>query len=819
MTRHGRIALCTLVALGLAVAGCRCSDRLDAVGPPRLLPEPSALVFDQTYVGAVRRASLTISNLGDSQGTALLQVAPPFSITPRELTLGKGESITATVEFAPLTVGTFTESVLVGAQPLAIEGLGIAPLQCMDPGVCRASTFDPATGQCERRDLPAGTACETRCTQGACVGEACVGTAKDCDDRDACTVDACSEADGCLHTPRTCAPPTNPCLAARCDPQLGCVTEEVQAGTLCGPDTCALQDVSVCLGGVCTSRPRPPSGRCANRWVPLSLPRSNRAGMAFDQARAKTVFFTDTGNTWELDGRGWTQRFPASSPTAGIEIHLAYDPVRRRVLLVGQTATALETWAFDGSTWLRERPPVSPSPRHEFALATDPVRRRIVLHGGSLFPGIPSRALRDTWEWDGLTWREALPTGPTPEGRVYASLAFDQTARELVLFGGLTATGHSIETWLWNGTSWRLAASGGPRGRNLGSMAEGPARRPLLFGGHDGSLLDDLWEWRGAQWVLLSGGATRPSARSGHGAAYDSARGVMVTAGGIANGSAETWEWDGMVWRTRTAVAPRATAGGSLAYDQRRARVVFYGGTLPAGVSDETWEWDGVSWGHVQVTSRPPPIIRPAMAYDALRARIVLLGTTGDVYEYDGVTWTAPRPSLSPPATNSPALAWNPQRQRVVTVERAGSSWEWDGTAWTPGSAGLPPRLRASLVEFTQGTVAFGGENSSTGDFLDDTWEWTGSAWIDRTPVLRPPGRHLHVMAYDSTRRVVLLFGGQGSVGTNGFFDDTWEWDGAAWTQRSPIDRPKIGDHALAYDRARQRMVLLTHGDTWFFLP
>ncbi|MBI3893681.1 MAG: hypothetical protein HY303_19350, partial [Candidatus Wallbacteria bacterium] len=79
-------------------------------------------------------------------------------------------------------------------------------------------------------------------------------------------------------------------------------------------------------------------------------------------------------------------------------------------------------------------------------------------------------------------------------------------------------------------------------------------------------------------------------------------------------------------------------------------------------------------------------------------------------------------------------------------------------------------------------------------------------------------------MAYDSSRKRSVLFGG--GLVSGGFFNDTWEWSGAAWSQPRPSSSPPArGDHTFTYDSMRQRMVLFggtTNGnangalnDTW----
>ncbi len=68
------------------------------------------------------------------------------------------------------------------------------------------------------------------------------------------------------------------------------------------------------------------------------------------------------------------------------------------------------------------------------------------------------------------------------------------------------------------------------------------------------------------------------------------------------------------------------------------------------------------------------------------------------------------------------------------------------------------------------------------------------------------PSRNGHAIAYDAARQRVVLFGGS-SNGT--VLNDTWEWDGTNWTRMTPaVSPPARRDHAMVYDAARQRVVL-----------
>lgn len=85
-----------------------------------------------------------------------------------------------------------------------------------------------------------------------------------------------------------------------------------------------------------------------------------------------------------------------------------------------------------------------------------------------------------------------------------------------------------------------------------------------------------------------------------------------------------------------------------------------------------------------------------------------------------------------------------------------------------------------------------------------------------------PAPRMDHAMAYDAARQRVVLFGG---IDARGTFGDTWLWDGAYWTQVANTGPQARRNHALAYDSVRQQVVLFggTAGgatrleDTWIW--
>jgi hypothetical protein len=167
---------------------------------------------------------------------------------------------------------------------------------------------------------------------------------------------------------------------------------------------------------------------------------------------------------------------------------------------------------------------------------------------------------------------------------------------------------------------------------------------------------------------------------------------------------------------------------------------------------------------------------------------------------------------------NSNSIVYDSHRSRFVRFGGDGypqglpPTAEWDGAKWVGVVTGQTPNVQSGfdLVydAARREVVLFGGGS-------DQTWTFDGTSWINRTTAVRPPARYQHQMVYDSARAVVVLFGGT-SGGTlekqlDNAFNDTWEWDGTAWSQITPAVSPTGPgrfNHRMAYDAARGRTVL-----------
>ncbi|MBL8756559.1 MAG: hypothetical protein JNK15_24910 [Planctomycetes bacterium] len=106
------------------------------------------------------------------------------------------------------------------------------------------------------------------------------------------------------------------------------------------------------------------------------------------------------------------------------------------------------------------------------------------------------------------------------------------------------------------------------------------------------------------------------------------------------------------------------------------------------------------------------------------------------------------------------------------------------------------------------GLVMYGGLQSGPTLTMNDTWLWDGAAWTQLTPATTPPPRWGHKMVYDSRRGRIVTFGGR-SPTTTTTANDTWEFDGTNWAQViTPTSPSARAFYGMAYDERRGKTVV-----------
>lgn len=200
--------------------------------------------------------------------------------------------------------------------------------------------------------------------------------------------------------------------------------------------------------------------------------------------------------------------------------------------------------------------------------------------------------------------------------------------------------------------------------------------------------------------------------------------------------------------------------------------------------------------------------------------------------------WT--KGSISPGVRRNPAMAFDTYRGRVImfgggrtyqSTPALGDTFQWDGNSWTTIPTVQAPNARHSAVmaydSDRKRVVLFGGVVSSS---YNDLWELDNETW--RRIVVAgalPEPRFNTAMVYDSKRKRLVLFGGNAgdlnSQSASDMRNDTWEFDGTSWTETTKPGGPIARwGHAMIYDPVRG-VVVMTGGyddtpvdplrDTW----
>jgi hypothetical protein len=138
-------------------------------------------------------------------------------------------------------------------------------------------------------------------------------------------------------------------------------------------------------------------------------------------------------------------------------------------------------------------------------------------------------------------------------------------------------------------------------------------------------------------------------------------------------------------------------------------------------------------------------------------------------------------------------------------------TWTWDGRKWSLAMNDMAPPARMSgafiFDPVRHVSVLFGGAHGWFSDYLNDTWTFDGSRWLQKSPATMPSPRGFSVLAFDTKRGVVVLFGGFNS---NGGLNDSWTWDGTNWTQVVAASNPvPLFPLGLAYNQSSDSLSLV----------
>ena len=313
---------------------------------------------------------------------------------------------------------------------------------------------------------------------------------------------------------------------------------------------------------------------------PNSPPVKGDTAAAYDPATRQFVMFGGIsnenlfqGDTWVWTGSNWVRQFPATVPEAREGARMAYDAATKQLILFGGydgygEHGLSDTWTWNGSNWVQLHPATSPPPTSDEGIAYDPATKQILIFGGyQWFTNGTGETQQNMWAWNGSDWQQVTPA-TVPARRIGASMGWDSTTSQLILFGGEVGSTYYNDTWLWNGTNWvQKSPATIPPVRMGAPLVFDPATaQMLLIGGLNNSALGDTWTWSGTNWSQQNPANPITPARYQPAADYDTFAQQLLVFGGAQNGVSylnDTWLWSRFVVATPS--LPVATVGLSYA--------------------------------------------------------------------------------------------------------------------------------------------------------------------------------------------------------------------------------------------------------------
>lgn len=252
-----------------------------------------------------------------------------------------------------------------------------------------------------------------------------------------------------------------------------------------------------------------------------------------------------------------------------------------------------------------------------------------------------------------------------------------------------------------------------------------------------------------------------------------------------------TWEFNGTDWTEVTTISqPKAVYGMSMVYDENNDVMLVFGGSDYYDSSlSETWTFDGSDWSQVSTANSPPARTYSQMVYTGS-------GTTTEIYLFGG---------------NDGTTYYN-------------DVWRYDGSDWsqvTTGGTSPTARTHHAIAfdptDGTDGTIFLFGGRDVTGTQLADSWEYdvNTDSW-SQSAFSGPSARMAHGLAYDATEGVFVLVGGANNDGDT-ILNDTWHYDSTSgWIVATPTQAaPNVAYHLLIYDSTNDLLLLFTNSETW----
>jgi len=295
----------------------------------------------------------------------------------------------------------------------------------------------------------------------------------------------------------------------------------------------------------------------------------------------------DLNDVWafDLETSAWTELTPASGPAPSPRSshNAVYDAEAHRALvwsgqqLDGGRLFLNDVWAFDfaTNTWVEFQPPdPKPNIRYGTAAVFDPRARALVNFAGFTDDG----RYDDTWAFEPDTerWTDISPADGHPLRRCLHNGIYESRGHRFLIYGGQSGGAAQGDIWAFDleTPGWtELTPSASPDGRWFASTAYDPSgHRVLMFGGEkDGGQgnTDELWVFDLATnaWAPLGAEGVTPRQRSRAASIFIASEGRMLIYGG-ADGSALSDLWSLEGFPVVTAVEEQDVLPGILGLEQ-----------------------------------------------------------------------------------------------------------------------------------------------------------------------------------------------------------------------------------------------------------
>jgi hypothetical protein len=539
----------------------------------------------------------------------------------------------------------------------------------------------------------------------------------------------------------------------------------------------------------------------------------------------------------------------AAAPSARTHARMVYDTRANRMILFGgttrfdagtkKTYDLADTWEFDGVKWQQRYTATTPPGRGGQAMVWDSNHLRVIMFGGH--HGNATQ-LNDTWVYDRNDWQQ-IQTPQSPPARFLMGSAYDPLRDRLVIFGGnvetlnvangAVTTTFLYDTWEFDGTTWRQTSATGPT-VNSPALVYDPVRKQMLLLGIDTSAASVMYSYDAAagSWSQIKP-EKLPTCANDASLTFQTHNNTVLLTGSACAGSSftdEVWEWDGTNWTlVDTPTESDRVSGAALAYDLQRQQAVRQGGTLVADEAVSTTSiYRAGDWVIFNDVSSPSPRSLFALATDPVNKVVYLFGglnendTVSDFWRYQNGQWQlllgedGKLLEGQPAVCSFPVAAYDTDRQKIVLVCSQSETFEFDGKTFKSFELKTkPPNHRwASMVydQTLKKTVFFGGWDNNV--YSDQTWTWDGSAWtrVKKNPA---PSRSLATMWWDPTLKKTVLYGGIGrlsSLDRLRRYSDMWTFDGTQWTELKNVSTPGPRYGAQAVVDPRTGHVILFGG-------